>query len=234
MNLICSGSGSTGNSYYLEIEGTRLLIEAGVSLTNIFKKVSSELIGKVDAVLVSHEHGDHSKYLKKISKFVLEIYLTQGTMDALKIHGDYHYHAIKRGKSFTIKGLTVFPIESFHDAVNPVNFIISGKHEKTVYITDTGLIPYVIPNMTHLMLEANYSDGILTENAVCGCIDDKQYDRIKHNHLNIGQVIDFLKRSDTSKLEKIYLIHLSDRNSDEYEFKKSVQELTGIDTECLK
>ena len=66
MKLKVLGSSSEGNGYILESDSEALCIEAGVKLSE-FKKSLDFNIKKVKGVIVSHTHGDHSKYIKEFA-----------------------------------------------------------------------------------------------------------------------------------------------------------------------
>jgi phosphoribosyl 1,2-cyclic phosphodiesterase len=51
--------------------------------------------------------------------------------------------------------------------------------------------------------------------------------RIIRSHMSLETLKDMLRANDLSKVEAIYLLHLSDGNSDAVRFKREVQELTG-------
>src|SRR5437773_8953338 len=80
------GSGSRGNATFVKTERVRLLIDAGMSRKEIAKRL--EAIGEdpdgIDAVLITHEHGDHSGGLRMLLKDLpLQAFLTTGTIKAL-------------------------------------------------------------------------------------------------------------------------------------------------------
>src|SRR6266576_3135396 len=79
-------SGSRGNSTFIKAGTVRLLIDAGLSRKELAARL--EAIGEdpdgIDAVLVTHEHTDHSSGLRMLVKELpVEAYLTWGTIDAI-------------------------------------------------------------------------------------------------------------------------------------------------------
>lgn len=231
-SLKAFGSGSSGNSYLVRIGGVQILLDAGVSPKKI--GLSSLELVKTDAALITHEHQDHAKYVKDIMRMAIDCYMTEGTKKALGL-GFYDFRAktISVGEDLEIKGLTVRAFQSFHDAAEPVNFLLSGKGINLVYITDTSKAPYKINNMTHIMIEANYDKNILIRNTADGLLHENVYKRILENHLSIDGALEFLRKNDLSRVRKIFLIHLSDKNSDADDFRKRVERLTGKETWVL-
>src|SRR5437762_10006135 len=81
------GSGSRGNATFIKTERVRLLIDAGMSRKEIAKRLESidEDPDGIDAVLITHEHHDHSGGLKGlVEELPVEAYLTWGTIAATR------------------------------------------------------------------------------------------------------------------------------------------------------
>lgn len=230
MKIEVIASGSSGNCYKISNEDTTLLIECGIP----YKKIQEALNFKVtdiDGVLVSHEHVDHSKACKNLIKAGVDLYMTKGTKEALKLEShrvklfkQYHLYLDLEIGSFKIK-----PFKTVHDAKEPVGFIICDTlaKEELVFITDTQYSIYSF-SPDYFMIEINYDKETINANPG---LNDKLRERIKKNHMSLDTAINLLERSDLSRLKKIYVMHLSDRNSDAELIKKSLQELTGVPIE---
>lgn len=227
MKIEVIASGSSGNCYKVSNENTTLLIECGIP----YKKIQQALNFKVtdiDGVLVSHEHGDHSKACKDLIKAGVDLYMTAGTKEALKLDS----HRVKTFKQFSmyedfeIGSFKIKPFKTIHDAKEPVGFVIYDTlaKEELVFITDT---QYSIYNFspTYFMLEINYDKEKINENPG---LNDNLRERIKKNHMSLETAIDLLEKCNLSRLKKIYVMHLSDANSDAEFIKKRLQELTGV------
>ncbi len=226
MGLVSFGSGSKGNAHLLKIGETRILLDAGISPKKI--PMSRIELTKIDAVLITHEHQDHAKYVKNFIKLAIDCYMSQGTREALGLGGIYHrIKTIRSGQKIKIKNLTITAFESFHDAAEPLNFLISGQNINFVYITDTAKAPYKINDLTHIMIEVNHDRELLKKNLQDGLINPALYRRIVSSHLSIDGAIEFLQLNDLSKVRKIYLTHLSDTNANADNFKEKIARLTG-------
>ncbi|ERT57764.1 MBL fold metallo-hydrolase [Peptoniphilus sp. BV3C26] len=230
MEIEIIASGSSGNCYKVSNEDTALLIECGIP----YKKIQEALNFKVtdiDGVLVSHEHGDHSKACKDLIKAGVDLYMTAGTKEALNLdtHRVKTFKQFSMYEDFEIGSFKIKPFKTIHDAKEPVGFVIYDKlaKEELVFITDT---QYSIYNFkpTYFMLEINYVRKTINENPG---LNDKLRERIKKNHMSLETAIDLLKKCNLSRLKKIYVMHLSDHNSDAEFIKKSLQELTGVSIE---
>jgi len=77
------------------------------------------------------------------------------------------------------------------------------------------------------MVECNFATDILKENVANGIVTVSLKDRIISSHFSLENVKDFLRANDLSKVEEIWLLHLSNDNSDEERFKEEIQKLTG-------
>lgn len=227
MKIEVIASGSSGNCYKVSNEDTTLLIECGIS----YKKIQQTLNFKttdIDGVLVSHEHGDHSKACKDLIKAGVDLYMTKGTKEALKLDS-YRVKTFKQYNLYLdleIGSFIIKPFKTVHDAKEPVGFIICDTlaKEELVFITDTQYSIYSF-SPDYLMIEINYDRETINENPG---LNDKLRERIKKNHMSLETAINLLERSDLSRLKKIYVMHLSDLNSDAELIKKSLQEITGV------
>lgn len=228
MKIEVIASGSSGNCYKISNEDTTLLIECGIP----YKKIQQALNFKtteIDGVLVSHEHIDHAKACKDLIKVGVNLYMTKGTKEALKLES----HRVKWFKNFEdsycdvdIGSFIVKPFKTIHDAKEPVGFVIydSISKEELVFITDT---QYSIYNFSpdYFMLEVNYVTESINKSE---SINPDLRARIKKTHMSLNTAINLLERSDLSNLKKVYVIHLSDSNSDAELIKERLQELTGV------
>jgi len=63
MRLISLQSGSNGNCIYVEAGGVKLLFDAGISGSQVRERLAlhGRDVSAVDAVLISHDHVDHSR-----------------------------------------------------------------------------------------------------------------------------------------------------------------------------
>ena len=214
------GSGSSGNCYLVNINNTKILLEAGLP----FKKIQQAMkfrIRDIDACLVTHEHMDHAKAVKDLMKAGVDCYMTNGTAEVLGVSG----HRLKTFREFEkaryysemLKGVIVLPFEAVHDVAEPVSFYIQDyrTQESLVFITDSTYIKYKIPDCDFLMTECNYIKSVLDEKTEAGKTNVNLRNRIVKNHMSLETLLKALNKADFKKLKKIYILHLSDSNSDE-------------------
>lgn len=224
MKLKVLGSSSKGNAYLLENEEEALLIECGVHVKEI-KKALNFNISKIEGALVSHEHLDHARSMKELLLMGVNVWATAGTHEACGTKMNHRACFLEFKGMVSIGKFKVKPFRIKHDAADPCCFFIN--HPETgnvVFLTDTMYSPYTFNDIHNIIIEANYSKKIIDQK-----MTEMEFlkNRILQSHMSLETCIDFLKANDLRKVNNIVLIHLSDSNSNESDFKKQVEDLTG-------
>jgi len=219
-------SGSRGNCYHITDGSSPLLLEAGIPFKEIQRGIgftTSELAG----CLVSHEHQDHCKAVKDALKAGVEVWASAGTKKALQISA-HNLRPMAPLINYGIGSWTVKPFEVQHDATEPLGFLLANRSkDKLLYITDSYYCRYKFLGLTHIMIECNHSYEILRRNTEAGLLPVAMKNRLIRSHFSLENVKAFLEANDLSRVQEIWLIHLSDGNSDADQFKREIQELTG-------
>ncbi|RKD22576.1 MBL fold metallo-hydrolase [Ammoniphilus oxalaticus] len=219
-------SGSAGNCYHITDGETSLLLEAGIRYKDIQKALDFKT-SDIAACLISHEHKDHSKAIKEVTAAGIDCYMSAGTAEAIG-HDHHRIHRVSTQERIKIGTWDIIPFDVQHDVSEPYGFLLLNKSgAKVLFATDTYYIRYRFTGLTHIMVEANYSMDILNENIVSGRVHRAMKRRLMQSHFSLENVKEFLKANDLSKVEQIWLLHLSDTNSDEELFKREIQGLTG-------
>jgi phosphoribosyl 1,2-cyclic phosphodiesterase len=224
MKIKVIASGSTGNCYRIDDGNTSLLLDCGI-LFNRIQEGCEFKTSDISGCLVTHRHGDHAKSVHKLIRRGINVY---GPQDLANL--EYGVKVIGPMEYFTIGTMKVLPFDVKHD-VECYGYLIESMEtgEKLVYVTDTAYIEYTFTGLTHIMIEANYSEEKLIDNVKHGNIPSFLTARIMKSHMSIDTTLDILKANDLSNVKQIYLLHLSNLNSDEEEFKKSAQKITGAE-----
>lgn len=217
------GSSSKGNCHYVEMAGTRFLLDAGIPIKEIQKALGFSTTS-LDGVLLDHEHTDHSKAIKTLMGLGIDVYASKGTFQALGID-HYRANVVTVGERFKMGNLEVLPLMAIHDAAEPLVFVIDGGGARLMYVTDTMYVKYNVKGITHLIVECNYSMDILRN----ADTDNALKNRIKKSHMSLETVERMINGMDKSSLQHIYLTHLSDTHSDERMFRERIQRITGIE-----
>lgn len=226
IEILPLASGSKGNCYRITDGRTPLLLECGIPFREIQKRLNFKT-SEIAACLVSHEHQDHAKAVKDIMRSGIDCYMSQGTAKALGISG-HRLNLVKAKKQFNIGSWTILPFDTVHDANEPLGFLLANKTaEKLLYLTDTAYCHYRFNGLTHITVECNYSIDLLRANVDAGLVEPAMKNRILKSHMSLETLKGFLKANDLSRVEQIWLLHLSNDNSDAERFKREIQELTG-------
>lgn len=226
MEIAALASGSSGNCYLVNDGSSRLLLECGISIRHIREGLGFGL-SAVAGCLVSHEHDDHCKALAEVMRASVDCYMSPGTAKALGVAG-HRLKYINHQQQLRIGSWRVLAFSTQHDAAAPLGFVLaSDAGEKAVYATDTYYLKYTFPGLTHILIETNYSVEILNENVNAGSISRDRCTRITSSHFELQNALDWLAANDLSKVQEIWLLHLSNQNSDAADFSRKVRELTG-------
>lgn len=214
MHVEILASGSRGNATAVWTEQAFLLLDCGKPYHWTLAQLNHKL---PDAVLVTHEHGDHSKAAKNFLARGVDMYMTVGTAQALQLEPRHNLHMIRKRKNFKVADVEVTVIGSIHDAAEPVNFILQDACDRLLLLTDTGGIPDGIRgDFTKILIEANYSIPAL----MSAELHPAAKFRIAHNHLSVESVEIFLTKYPHAE---VHLIHISPRHGDEEEFYRRIK-----------
>lgn len=229
MDITVIASGSSGNAYRISDGDTALLLDAGIPLQRI-KQALNFRVRDLAGCLVTHAHGDHAKAAGDLSKAGVDVYTSQGTIDACRLAG-HRIKPVKALQEVMIGTFAVLPFDVQHDAPEPLGFLLTSRRtgEKLLYFTDTYYLKYRFTGLTHIMGECNYSMDIVEQSVRNGYIPPELVPRLIKSHMSLEHFLDLLKANDLDEVKQIYLLHLSNNNSDAERFREAVQKLTGTE-----
>jgi phosphoribosyl 1,2-cyclic phosphodiesterase len=169
MRCTILASGSKGNCVFLEGESGALLLDAGLSTKETLLRMdrSSLDAGQINAVLVTHEHGDHIKGLDVLARRLsIPVYATGGTLDEFLDHRrtsdkQIDSRVCRYDDRFEIGDFKIEPFATSHDAAQPCGFIIRENGIRFGYCTDTGIIT------SHMLDLIRQCDAIVLESNHC-------------------------------------------------------------------
>lgn len=219
MKIASLGSGSRGNATLVQHANTTLLVDNGFSLRQFCQRLQRFGLepGAIDAVLLTHEHGDHSGGVERLcASQAIPVWTAVGTARAV-FTPDFEYQRLVAGQSIVIGEIEVLPVTVPHDASEPLQFIFqqidSGK--RVGILTDTGHITNHIieafSGLDGLLLEFNYDPEMLAN----GPYPEGLKQRVggDHGHLSNEQSLALLRRIDTRGLECLIAAHISEKNN---------------------
>ena len=153
VSITVLASGSNGNCTLVSSSATRLLVDAGLSCRELMRrmKLCGEDPRSIDAILITHEHGDHVAGLHVLAKKLkVPVYITGATHDSYRRWARdsagnkvtlERLECFASGRAFQIGDVTVMPFTIPHDAVDPVGFTFVSEGIKVGICTDLGYMP---------------------------------------------------------------------------------------------
>ncbi len=215
------GSGSSGNALVIESGEGRILVDAGFSCKQIELRMAAMGLeaGQLDAILVTHEHGDHTKGVDLLSRrYELPIYLTGGTRAGLTLSESAlgRTRIIRSGRRYEVGGFEIEPFGLPHDAREPVGFAIEdGSGRRVGLAADLGSRTQLawgrLHNLDLLILEANHDLEMLRNGPYPWSL--KQRVAGRHGHLSNREAADGLPELLNDRLRGLALYHLSRTNN---------------------
>jgi phosphoribosyl 1,2-cyclic phosphodiesterase len=214
-------SGSSGNAALFSTGQTRILLDAGLSMKELGRRLAlvGESLEEIDAILISHEHSDHVSglpVLARSKKVRAPIYLTRLTAPAID-WGETapHLETFQAGACFQIGDVEVTSFSIPHDAVDPVAFCLEAQGVRVGVVTDLGYIPVSIKfhlrRTDLLLLESNHDLDMLKVGPYPWSIKQRVMSRVGHLS-NLGMSEYLLQDLDASTA-RLVLGHLSEQNN---------------------
>lgn len=229
MDIRVISSGSKGNCYVVSDGVTSLMLDCGIPLKQILIACKFKM-SAISGCLVTHNHMDHIKAAKGLASYAVAVYASEGCFNAAGLKGTY-FRIVKSKRQFTIGTFRILAFDVEHDVPEPLGFLLYSTvtEEKLLYFTDTCYLKYKFSGLTHIMGECNYSKVELQKSVDEGRVHKSLAERLLFSHMSLEHFKDFLQANDLSKVKQIYLLHLSDNNSDAERFKEEIQRMAGTE-----
>lgn len=218
MQFASLGSGSKGNSTLVRAVDTLVMIDCGFSLRETIRRMARLGVDphELDAILVTHEHSDHSSGVAALSReFHIPVYLTHGTSRTGRCAGSYEQRLFNCEDNFSIGNLLIKAVAVPHDAAEPCQYRLSWGEYTLGILTDLGSItPHVIDNFRachSLLLEFNHDLPMLLE----GPYPPHLKRRVGGDwgHLNNEQAAELLRQINSTALRHLVVAHISEKNN---------------------
>ncbi|MEY4421192.1 MAG: hypothetical protein RLZZ498_1788 [Pseudomonadota bacterium] len=220
------GSGSSGNATLVEAQGgartSRLLIDCGLRLRDLEAALieAGTSADEVDAVFITHEHGDHVGCARHFAKrYATPLWMSQGTWLAIADTAWEPYqpllHVARDGTPIEIGALQATPFTVPHDAREPLQLRCSDGDRQLGVLTDLGHasahVVQALQNCHALLLEANHDLGLLEASAYPTFL--KKRVAGPWGHLSNDAAADLLACVKHDQLNHVLAAHLSERNN---------------------
>ena len=226
-------SGSSGNLYTVSDGRTALMLECGIPWRKVREKLNFRT-SAIAGVLITHGHRDHCESGKDAARAGMDVYASAETLAAAQVSG-HRACAVEPGKLFVIGSWHILPFATVHDAKGALGFyMVNLDGEAFLYLTDSAYSPVRFKRLDVVAIEANYDPAILSNNIASGSLPAVVGHRVRRSHFSIDTVIGLLTSNDLSNCREIYLLHLSDGNSDQESMRRRVQEAVGVATYIAK
>jgi phosphoribosyl 1,2-cyclic phosphodiesterase len=220
-------SGSRGNSAIVESSQARILVDAGISCRETFKRLKS--IGRhpreISAIVITHEHADHIYGLATLAKKLeVPVFMTGATHQAwARALRDENGEPPKiaklelfsAGRPFQIADITVTPFTIPHDAADPVGFSFRAEGTKIGLATDLGYMPASVRDNLRgcdvLMIESNHDLEMLRVGPYPWSVKQRVMSRV--GHLSNESLAQFFAQYYDGSASYIVLAHISEQNN---------------------
>jgi phosphoribosyl 1,2-cyclic phosphodiesterase len=239
MKISVLGSGSTGNAVLLVANGTRVLVDAGMSAREIVRRMAmlGEDANSLDGILVTHEHGDHSGGLRVLIRDLdCPVFISAKTRDAYVCEsrrvGIANDEPRKRadalrdqaveidsGRDFQIGKIDFHPFTVPHDAVDNFGFTATHDGVKVATLLDFGHVTTLITERLRgcaaIVIESNHSrDMLKTVEHYPWELKQRILSRL--GHLSNEDVAEWLLDGFDGQAQHLVLAHLSQRANNPY------------------
>lgn len=228
-------SSSSGCAYLVQAPGADdLLIDAGLPFRQL-QRLMNFRTSTLAGVLISHSHGDHCRGVSDLIKTGVNAYASPETWGAMerdaRLWGciTYRRRRLLPETWVSVGAWRVLGLPAVHDAPGTLSFLVDAPEGggRLFYVTDSAFTPYRASSLTHIAVEANWSEAKTHERLRGGALRVDRYRRTSSNHMSIERAVEMLRANDLDQVEEIWLLHLSDDNSDEREFVRRVESATG-------
>ena len=220
-------SGSRGNSAVVQTSTTRILVDAGISCRETFKRMKG--LGEdprcLSAILVTHEHSDHICGLATLAKKLkIPVFMTGATHQcwsrALRDEKGLRpklerLEVFAAGKSFQVGDIAITPFTIPHDAADPVGFTLRAEGVKIGVATDLGYVPASVRDHLRrcevLIVESNHDIEMLRVGPYPWSVKQRVMSRL--GHLSNDALAEFFTNDYDGEAAYVVLAHLSEHNN---------------------
>jgi len=235
-------SGSRGNCALVASARTRILVDAGISCRETFKrmKLAGEDPQALSAILITHEHSDHVYGLATLAKKLsIPIFMTAPTHAAWaramrNVNGERprleRLERFESGHRFQIGDIEVKPFTIPHDAADPVGFTFRIEGSKVSLVTDLGyLSANVLDHLRKsdvLIMESNHDVEMLRGGSYPWSVKQRVASNV--GHLSNEKLAHFFAGDYDNSAAFVVLAHLSEQNNHPEIARREAERALGL------
>lgn len=219
MRVVNLASGSKGNCTLIENDEAIILIDCGLSVREVLKRIS--LVGadksKIKAIFVTHIHTDHISGVGDLSKKLgLKVFATKENYleGKLKVEAVYQ-NIIVPNQKVKFCGFELTPFVLSHDAVSTVGYLICTDGRKVAIATDTGEVTIdMYKNLCGVdlaLLESNHDEQMLLMGKYPPALKKRVHSKL--GHLSNVQCSELIVKLIDLGTKHFMLMHLSENNN---------------------
>src|SRR5260221_1548446 len=218
MQVWSFASGSDGNCYLLESEGTAVLVECGRPYNQIIDFLTATGIepDTLSGILLTHAHGDHSRSARYFSQeHGVPIYASIGPLGALQLQTPKLGRPVQSGKTYQVGQMDLKPFAVPHDCREPLGFRFESGTGRAGITTDLGWVPNNVckqfRDLDLLVLEANYDPHLLETGTYPHFL--KRRVAGTYGHLSNAAAAEAIAACGDRAPRAVWLAHLSEHNN---------------------
>lgn len=219
LKIASINSGSNGNCYYIANEAEAVLVDVGISLKEIERRMLRIGLNmqKVKAIFISHEHIDHVRGVEGTSRrYKIPVYISEGTLRNSQVKIDAELiRSFEAHQPIAVGNLSVTGFGKRHDAADPYSFVVEGNGVTIGVFTDIGS---ACENVTTYFkcchaafIEANYDDDMLANGRYPAFLKERIAG--DHGHLSNKQALDLFVNHKSGYMSLVLPAHLSRDNN---------------------
>lgn len=202
-----------------------MLVDAGFSVRKLAQLLTAmgESLGKIDAIFLTHEHGDHAAAIEGLARFPqIQVFANSSTARTLQLQLEHRpaWQIFETGSRFRFRDLEVHSFSVPHDAQEPVGFRFThgfvddlfSPQRSLTWLTDLGHVPSHVHEHVHqshvVVVESNHCSEMLKADTKRPW-SVKQRIGGRHGHLSNQSACELLRSTVSARWQHVFLTHLS-------------------------
>jgi len=216
----------------VETDGALLLVDCGFGAREVERRLSEVGVSAkdLDAILVTHEHGDHVRGVGTLaSRYGIQVWTTPGTCRQAGLGGLAGLRLFSgQGGGFRIGDVQVTPFPVPHDAREPCQFLFESAGSRLGMLTDTGYVTAHVRDLLRecdaLMIECNHDVDLLRTGPYPPSLQARVGGR--YGHLSNLQAAELLDGMPLTGLRHVLVAHMSERNNHPERVRETLRQVS--------